>query len=96
MRHCSPRAAIAALAVAAAVLWGVAIAGIWLPVNERVLPPDRAAAVALTVLAGTGWMLRRLMRDPVVRHLADAVVASRRAVRPATGPHRVPRGVHAR
>lgn len=95
MHHCSPRAVVAALAVAAAVLWGVAIAAIWLPVNSRAFSDDLVAGGALTILAGAPWMLRLLFRDPVVRHLGDAVISSRRAARPATGPHRV-RGVHAR
>lgn len=93
MHHRSLRAA--AVALAAAVLWSPAVAAIWLPVDMRLLPPDRAAAVAYTVLAGTGWMLGRLIRGPVVRHLADAVISSRRAARPATGPHRVIRGARA-
>jgi hypothetical protein len=82
--------------ITVAVLWAPSVAAIWLPVDGRLLPADRAAAVSFTVLAGTGWMLRRLLRDRVVRHLADAVVSSQRAVRAVTGPHRVPRGVRAR
>jgi hypothetical protein len=89
-------AAVTLTAVTVAVLWGVVVAAIWLDVDGRLLSADRAAAVALTVLAGTAWMLRRLMRDRVVRHLADALVASRRSVRPATGPHRAPRDARAR
>lgn len=94
VHHCSPRAA--AVALAAVALWGPAVAAIWLPVDARLLPTDRAAAVTYTVLAGTAVILRRLVRDRVVRHLADALISSRRAVRPATGPHRAPRGARAR
>jgi hypothetical protein len=101
VHHCSPRAAVVVITAAAlwppsvvitaAALWAPSVAAIWLPVDGRLLPTDRAAAVAYTVLAGTGLMLRGMVRDRVVRHLADAAISSRRAVRLATGPHRAPR-----
>lgn len=81
-------------AVSAALLWAVAVAGIWLPVEDRLLSDDRAAAVALTILAWMPWMMDRIVRDRVVRKLADRVVASQRAVRAVTGPHRTMTGPH--
>jgi hypothetical protein len=99
------RFAIIFAAAVAAVLWSVALAAVWLPaLNMRALDDDRAAAVAFTVLAGTAWILGRLLerllgrlaqdaelRDRVALHLADSLVATRRAALGRTVPLRVVR-----
>lgn len=90
-----PRFAMPFIAVAAAALWGVAGTNL-LPVDGRLLPMDRGAAQVLSVLFGIGWMLGCHLRDPLIRRLADGLVASRRAVRAVTGPHRVIHPVRAR
>lgn len=91
-----PRFTLPFIAAGAAALWGVAGTNL-LPVDGRLLPMDRGAAQVLSILFGVGWMLSCFLREPVVRRLADAVIASRRAaVRAVTGPHRVIRPVRAR
>jgi hypothetical protein len=83
--------AFTSVALVLAVSWGVVLGSVWLPVDSRVLLPAAAVAVALTVLSGMGLMLRRLLRDRVALHLADTVVASRRAALTATLPLRAVR-----
>ena len=74
----------------AGILWGVAIAGIWLPVSDRVLPTVRSAAVASTGLAALLWVARWAVRDKVLCYLLDKAVSQR--ARPArTQPLRVVR-----
>lgn len=78
-------------AVTAGVLWAIAIAGIWAPVDGQVLPLDRAAAVASTGLAALLWVALRGVRDSVLCYLLDKAVSQR--VRPParTEPLRVVR-----
>ena len=85
------RGLVIAFILAIVILWGVAVAAIWLPVDSRLVRPDAAAAATLTVLAGFRFMLRRQLRDPVVRRLADTVVASQRSALAKTVPLQVVR-----
>lgn len=93
------RVAVTAFGVAAAMLWGISIAAIWVHVDVQALADARAGAPTLTVLAGLavkydrerrdrrdlGEELRDRVRDRVAERLAGAAVTSRRA---ALGPTR--------
>lgn len=85
--------AFTALAVSLLGLVGVST---WLPVNWRLLLLAGLVGAVCLILAGVNWMLEGPMRDRVVRHLADTVVASRpaairRAALAVTVPLRVVR-----
>jgi hypothetical protein len=68
-------------AVAAAVSWGVTVAAVWLPVDERALPPVHVTAVtsgvALIALASVRWLSGRAMN-----YLLDAMLTQRAQTRP--------------
>jgi hypothetical protein len=56
-----------------AVFWGIGIASIWMPMNQRALPVDRDAAVASVVIASISWTARWL-RGRDMAYLVDAVI----------------------
>lgn len=80
-----------AFIAAAALLWGTVALSVWVHVDWQFLVLTGTAGAACFVLAGIAWMLGELLteiasgilRDRVVRRLADALIASRRAARPA-------------
>lgn len=66
-----------ATTVVAGVSWGVAIAGIWANIDSRVLPPDRAVAVASTGAAVLLWVARYCVRDHVLCYMLEKAVSQR-------------------
>lgn len=73
-------AAAVVLSVADAVLWGVAIAGIWAcPVPVRAMPVVRAGAVAAFAGAAVCW-IGLYLRDRDRRYLLDAIVIQHSAL----------------
>lgn len=80
----------------AAFSWGIMIASIWLPVDERALPAVRSAAtvsaVAVMLLLSLR-SLRGLLRGRGMTYLVDAMLTQRAEARrkPPTEPLRVVR-----
>jgi hypothetical protein len=69
-------------------LWGLTMGGV---TPKNCTGAANSAAAAFLVLGGTRWKHEAYTRDPVVRRLADTVLASRRTKLQKTAPLRVVR-----
>lgn len=72
-----------AFTVLSAVLWGIAVAAIWVPMEPAFLGDDRAMAATTSItgaLLGTAYRLRDRDKDALVRAMAE--VTTRRGTAP--------------
>lgn len=66
-----------ALTALSAVLWGVAVAAIWVPVEPAFLGDDRMMAATATIVAvflGVSYRLRDRDKDALVRSMAEVTM----------------------